>query len=312
MKTRLIIGVVVAGVLTALFFAYSSRAALRVPMAARRATAPAVTSPPPAPSASPASSLRSRAAVKQAPSLLQMDFRLPTHIAVMGPLVHVAYLVPSDKAIRADYKEGVEKAIKELQRWYRVQMGGTKTFKLNTPVVTVFKTSHPASWYSSNPNGDFTVSFWNNVVGEGFRATGGKFNDPNYRWVYYIDADPVCGQIGGAGTSGVTALPANDLRGLVGEQNIPPCANESPDYGGVCRWIGGLGHELGHAFGLPHPAQCESGNMKAGSCPSDALMWLGYITYPRAYLLEENKTLLSRSGFFSQVFSTPSAPLCGQ
>jgi hypothetical protein len=28
-------------------------------------------------------------------------------------------------------------------------------------------------------------------VAEGFTLTGGQFNDPEHRWVYYIDADPV-------------------------------------------------------------------------------------------------------------------------
>ncbi len=303
-------------------------AAVRVPMSARQGRVLA-----------PAKITRGTPAVQQAPILSRLrregdlfrqsfseatEMPKPTGVVLgldtsrasgeKSPMVYVVYLVPSDKAVRADYKEGIERAIKELQRWYRVQMGNTKTFQIHSPTVEVRMTSHPAAWYAQNPNGDFVVSFWNNVVGDGFARTGGKFNDPNYRWVYYIDADPVCGQIGGAGTSGVTALPANDLRGLVGEQNIPPCANEVPDYGGVCRWIGGLGHELGHAFGLPHPAQCEPGNksMNSMSCPSNTLMWFGYMTYPFTYLLEENKNFLKQGGFFDFALTTPSAPLCGQ
>jgi hypothetical protein len=124
-----------------------------------------------------------------------------------------------------------------------------------------------------------------------------RFNDPEDVWVFYIDADPACGQ-GVGGTSGVALLPANDLRGLVGEPNVPPCPGDSPDTGGVCRWIGGLGHELGHAFGLPHPPGCDQ-----GMCDEEAylsLMYVGYVFYPDTYFLEEDKTRLEASPFFEQ------------
>jgi len=62
--------------------------------------------------------------------------------------------------------------------------------------------------------------------------------------------------------------------------------------GGVCRWVGGLGHELGHTFDLAHPIPCPGGSADG------ALMCLGYITYPDTYLLPEDKEILEASPFF--------------
>jgi hypothetical protein len=217
------------------------------------------------------------------------------------------YLVPVDRAVRKDYENRVEAAIQHLQIWFRNELGGT-TFTLNKSVVEVVRTSQVAAWYSTHPSGEYAIWFWNNVTTEAFRLTGGNFLDPNNIWVFYIDSDPACGQLVG-GTSGVALLPANDLRGLRGETNMPPCAGALPDTAGVCRWVGGLGHELGHAFGLPHPPACEDSDPNT-VCPSNVLLWLGYITYPQTFLLEKEKMALRQNPFFSSVQLQSWLPEC--
>jgi hypothetical protein len=222
-----------------------------------------------------------------------------------GGFVHVVYLVPADKTPRDDYAAAVEEAILEMQAFYQEELGisrsrGRKTvgetFETFTPTVEVVVTPHDSAYYNAN-NQAGSFEFFFRAVGDGFEATGGGFNDPDAVWVYYIDADPACGQ-GTGGTSGVALLPANDLRGLVGEPNVPPCIGDPPDTGGVCRWVGGLGHELGHAFGLPHPPGCDQGTCSAEAFFS--LMFFGYILYPDTYFLDEDKELLEASPFFAE------------
>ena len=220
--------------------------------------------------------------------------------------VRVVYLVPSDRTIRQDYVSGIRSAIVHLQAFYQNQLGSGFAFSLHSPIVEVFQTSHAASFYSTGGNAT-QIGFWNSVLGDGFALSGGGFNDPNNRWIYYVDADPVCGQVVG-GTSGVALLPANDLRGLTGQPNIPPCVGQPPDSNGLCRWVGGLGHELGHAFGLPHPPGCDQGNCSEFAAHS--LMYLGYIDYPNTYFLDDDKAALLATGFFSVLSPLEFSPNC--
>ena len=45
-------------------------------------------------------------------------------------------------------------------------------------------------------------------------------------------------------------------------------------------------------------------------CPDNALLWLGYITYPEAYLLNEDRLALMQSPFFSRAHVRRSLPDC--
>ncbi|MBW3671749.1 MAG: hypothetical protein KY432_08780 [Acidobacteria bacterium] len=211
------------------------------------------------------------------------------------PQLNLVYLVPADRTVRADYIVALQKAARGIRSWYWREVNQGKTFRFSTPTVHVVALPHDADYYKNNPAGDRFVQFWNNVLEDAFALTGGSFNDPLNVWAYYIDADPACGQCGGCGTSGVLLVSANDLRGLAEEPRIAPCPDEEPDTGPVGRWIGGLGHELGHAFGLPHPPGCDEG---APSCDYSALMWNGFRQYPNTYLREDEKAFLSESPFF--------------
>ena len=227
------------------------------------------------------------------------------HVAQGTRQVRVIYLVPSDKNVRADYQNEIAKAISDLQRFYREQLGGGLAFSLHAPAVEVYQTPHAASFYSTGDNAR-PGGFFEGVLADGFALTGGGFNDPNNRWVFYVDADPACGQ-GIGGTQGVALLAANDLRGLTGQANVPVCPNESPDTFGVNRWVGGLGHELGHTFNLPHPPGCDAGHCTGGSFAANSLMYFGYAFYPNTYLLDENKTQLLATNFFNVLSLDPSA-----
>ena len=201
--------------------------------------------------------------------------------------VRVVYLVSQDRQVQTNYLQAVENAIHDLQGWYSRQLGGP-TFKLHNPVVEVAKSSQTADWFYSHTNGVNRDDWgYNNTFAEASRLLGARLNDPHYVWVIYSDGPGNKGR----GGSGVTCLPEDDLLGLIGKH---------PTQKDPQRWIGGLGHELGHAFGLPHPADTVR--------DADAIMWAGfYGKYPNgAYLTEQDKGILLHSSFF---FDTAGRPM---
>jgi hypothetical protein len=225
-----------------------------------------------------------------------------------APVVHIVYLVPADVRVRRDYVQNFRDAAVNLQTWYSDALGIGETFTLANPTVEVYRTDRTAAAYTTTPvpGADQSLWFWFNATEDGFAATGGAFNDEDDVWVFYIDALPGCGQVTG-GAASVALLPANDLRGLAGEPTINPCTGQVEPTLGPCRWVGGLGHELGHALGLPHPAGCESGSP---DCPSNALMWLGYLTYPNTFLTATDQAILGQSAFIDATKLPAKVPAC--
>ena len=222
-----------------------------------------------------------------------------------GPLVPVRplYLVPTDRAPNTDYAAAIDAALLDLQTWFAGELGGL-TFDIASS-VGILSTSHPALYYSTTPHPfpGTVFDFFFNVLDEA-TTLGVVLNDPLSRWAVYIDADPGPGQNGGAATAGVTIIAAPDLRGLVGQEPAP-----------VGRWIGGLGHELGHTFGLPHPLDCVAPAPAAG-CPygaltyppsvtSGSLLQFGYLTYPNTYLLPEEAQFLASTPYFGPIDEVP-------
>ena len=200
--------------------------------------------------------------------------------------VRVIYLVSRDREEKTEYTAAIEHAIRDLQKWYEQQLNGA-TFRLNDPVVEVVKSKRTAEWFYCNPNGNHKDNWgYNNTLDETKRLLEAKLNDPKFIWVIYSDGPGNKGR----GGNGVTCLPENDLLGLVG--NHPTQKNK-------LRWIAGLGHELGHAFGLPHPKDTKK--------HANAIMWTGcYGKYPNnTYLTDDDKRLLMRSAFFYHKNDTP-------
>lgn len=191
----------------------------------------------------------------------------------------VVYLItPRDKKYNADYYTVLKNTILELQTWYKNQMGNNKTFVLNSFVVDTLTGGHDSTWYNSN-NGSISGTdprFYGyyNTYNDVQQLLGNKFNTSNYVYFVYVAAPG-----GGAGAGGFCAMGDQDLKGLLGTnpENLNPK-----------RWIGGGGHELGHAFGLAHPDNQDPA----------AIMWTGYANYPNCILLPADKAILNASPFF--------------
>jgi hypothetical protein len=196
-----------------------------------------------------------------------------------APVVQAVYLVPLDQTYKPVYSNAIYAALTNLQGWYADQLSNATSFRLSSPAVEVYVTPHNSRWYTTTAPGYFY-----NTLNDGFQLTGGTYPDPDITWIFYLDASAQ-GQATG-GVNGVAVLHQGDLQGLVAEASST-----------TKRWIGGSGHELGHAFGLPHPPGCQTPTPGV-VCPLSALMWLGYTTYPATYLLPADKDILNQNGFF--------------
>lgn len=190
--------------------------------------------------------------------------------------VRVIYLVPSDRALKKSYIDAVGSCINQLNSWYKTTLGSNKTFRTNgNMLVETIQSSHPAAWFNQqNGNtGDASFYFYGNAKSDTKALLGAGYDESKYIYLVYVDASGTTG----AGAIGFTAMPENDLKGLTSQMSEP-----------VSRWIGGAGHELGHAFGLPHPANENP----------QALMWTGYTIYPNCILQDADKMILNANKFF--------------
>ena len=159
--------------------------------------------------------------------------------------VRVIYAAPSDREFRADASEGIAHAIVDLQSWYRRELGGL-TFSIYEATPEVCRMSEPEAYYESG-------NAWARVV-EGVQPCAPvEHGHPDFVWVIYPDVEEACDEPHelGAGRWGLTILP--DIEGITNPGKEFYRCGERSYFDPIGRWIGGLGHELGHALGLPHP-----------------------------------------------------------
>lgn len=212
-------------------------------------------------------------------------------------LVHTIYLSPLEVAYKPHYKANLTSAISDLQLWYARELDGS-SFSLAADPVTWFQLPQVSSYYRS-PTGSYDANaFWFSVLEANHNLTGALFNEPDDTYLIYIDADQLPGQLFG-GTNGIALMSANDLRGLSSETLIPINPGDAEIIAnfpsGRDRFVGGLGHELGHAFNLNHP----------GAEYTDTIMEWGYLYYPNTTLAESQKNQLLANPFFSSDFTVP-------
>ena len=162
------------------------------------------------------------------------------------------YAVPSDRTTERHFADVVNTAIFHVQAWYADQLDGY-TFAVQEPVPQVCSLDQPAEYYEGEGG------WWRVIDGLQDCAPVAHAADEHV-WVIYVDADFRCGELRGelgAGGDGVTILHRGDLDGLSDPENYILCPDEGLPPRSAYGWIGGLAHEIGHAFGLPHPPGCE-------------------------------------------------------
>ena len=211
--------------------------------------------------------------------------------------VRVLYASPSDREFRSDYSEAISHAIVDLQSWYRRQLGGL-TFSLYDATPEWCQMSEPADFYAVG-------HAWNKVLAAVQHCAPVTSGLSDFVWVIYPEVVEDCdeyhrlGEDGhelGRGGLGLTMVP--DLEGLTNPGEYYFCG-EGPYLGSLGRWIGGLGHELAHGFGLPHPPGCVPWDpAKCDEQEAWSLMHDGYTVYPVTHLLPSDKEALIRSPFF--------------
>ena len=203
--------------------------------------------------------------------------------------VRVLYASPSDRQFRAAYSEGITHALVDLQSWYRRQTGGL-TFSLYDATPEHCRLPEPEDYYA---RGDA----WAKVQDDVQPCAPVEYGRSSFVWVVYVDVDEACDepQELGRGGNGITMMPRGDLEGLTNPGVYFHCA-EGPYEDPLERWIGGVGHELGHAIAdLRHPPGCDEG---LPTCTDQwALMQNGFEIYPDTYLVTEDKETLLRSSF---------------
>ncbi len=218
--------------------------------------------------------------------------RTPVH-----PTVKVVYLVPSDRSPREEFPDGVRRAMTGVQRWYFNQLAVRQTFKLAEPLVKTVQTKHSESWYlDAAGKWDNREALWKSTMSEAFGLTGGYYNDGQHIWLYFLDAN--LPRIPAQGGSGVALLLRDEIDGVAGLQPS-------------CHTMGTIAHELGHAFGLEHPAACETDPRKAYSPECQSVSYYGGHHFPYAGFSPEERTQLLRSSAFAPVTPPSTAVECG-
>lgn len=240
---------------------------------------------------------------------IRILFSLILHLGAVGwggalsaaPSVQVIYLVPADRSVSDTYRKAAEFGVRHFQAWLSEALKG-ETFRLAEPLVRVVRSEKTAAWFRSTDRFPGYGAFYRNAVDEITRLGVARHDDPTARFLVYVDADHACGQ-SGAGGGGIAVVSANDLRGLAGERIVPACDKANgAEIAGRCRWIGGIGHEFLHTLGLIHPDRSPA--CQTAQCRAEALMMQGYVSYPRAILLNEEKAQIRRSPFIASGIRT--------
>lgn len=233
------------------------------------------------------------------------------------PPLRVVYFVPADREPLPHYQERLDRVMTEVQRFYREGMQaagyGPKTFTLERDDqgrlrLHLVRGQYPMREYGRNDaakvrrevkaalaqhgidaDRETVVIFQVLLAWEGDRA---------------IEVGPY---VGGGNHRGGTAWVYDDERL---DPRLLPSKEPGGYYNGPCslgqfntHYIGGVAHEMGHAFGLPHDCETNADRTRRGR----SLMGGGNHTYGRELRGEGPGTFLSHASAMQLAYVRPFA-----
>lgn len=223
---------------------------------------------------------------------------------IPGDVVRPIYMVPSDRQYRQDYNDLIVGAFRTVQEFYAAQTGKTFTVAHKPVLCQMPQNGEYYSTFSTDSNGN-TIGTWQKLEAALNACLGSTFSQTADYGVYPDIPGATCGGAYriGAGRERLTFLGHTDLRGLAGETGFTnePCGTGTDWRTGPWGYTGGLAHELGHTFGLPHPDLSACATPWPADCQYayESLMYIGYGDIRKTYLLDADKTKLNTSPFFS-------------
>ncbi len=184
-----------------------------------------------------------------APPLTQNHSAMSSEIQTSHTLA-VFYVVPSNVSFNQNVLERIVQATLDLQAWYQVASGGLTWELAFQEVVRVYHAKQTREFYRDNGN------WWGSLLGE-MANEGLPIWSPGM--VTAIWAHGAGWWAGGAQGCGVDCGVALLGVEIFPEFNDPAFSGgECPSGQGVVAWpctpVGAYAHELGHTFGLIHPA----------------------------------------------------------
>jgi hypothetical protein len=249
------------------------------------------------------------------PAMLAIAMSFGAAAANELPPIRTVCFVPSDRQPIPGYVERLDRVMTEVQRFYRDGMEaagyGPKTFRLDRDQqgrlrVDLVHGRHPMRAYGRDASGKVRDEVKEALAQQGIDL------DRQTLVIFQVllhweanKATEIGPYVGGGNHLTGTAWVYDDQR-----LDSRLLGSKAPGgyYGGPCslgefnsHYIGGVAHELGHAFGLPHDCQREAEQAKRGL----SLMGGGNHTYGQEQRGEGPGTFLSAASAMLLAYNCP-------